>query len=239
MGSTDTKMKIVEVAKRLLDEGGPAAVSTRAVATAAGVHAPAIYRLFGDKDDLMDAVAGHALSTYLAGKTAMRPSGDPVEDLRNGWRLHIGFGLENPDVYSALYGSRRRRAPSEAEQQAERILTGLIHAIAEAGRLAVPEPQAVQLMHAAGRGTIFTLIGSDSDPADADALADRAFEMVRGVITVPDPADRPSAADPVARAATTLRAALPDVDRLTAPEKALLDEWLDRVQGSGPPSPER
>jgi AcrR family transcriptional regulator len=36
---------------------GRRAVTTRAVAAGAGVQAPTIYRLFGDKDGLLDALA--------------------------------------------------------------------------------------------------------------------------------------------------------------------------------------
>ncbi|MDQ2795770.1 MAG: TetR/AcrR family transcriptional regulator, partial [Actinomycetota bacterium] len=47
---------MIDVAARLLQEEGPAAVTTRGVALAAGVQAPAVYRLFGDKDGLLEAV---------------------------------------------------------------------------------------------------------------------------------------------------------------------------------------
>ncbi|NED93539.1 helix-turn-helix transcriptional regulator, partial [Streptomyces sp. SID11233] len=42
--------RIVAAATELLEESGREAVTTRAVAARAGVQAPAIYRLFGDKD---------------------------------------------------------------------------------------------------------------------------------------------------------------------------------------------
>jgi AcrR family transcriptional regulator len=41
--------KVLEAAARLLSSGGVDAVSTRAVAAAAGVQPPTIYRQFGDK----------------------------------------------------------------------------------------------------------------------------------------------------------------------------------------------
>ncbi|HEY0937917.1 MAG TPA: helix-turn-helix domain-containing protein, partial [Trebonia sp.] len=51
-----TRAHLVEVAAELLASQGPDAVTTRSVALAAGVQAPAIYRLFGDKGGLLDAV---------------------------------------------------------------------------------------------------------------------------------------------------------------------------------------
>jgi len=47
-GRGETRSTLVRVAARLLRERGAAAVTTRAVAEAAGVQAPTIYRLFGD-----------------------------------------------------------------------------------------------------------------------------------------------------------------------------------------------
>ena len=63
-GRLDARTRIVEVAARLLQEQGPAAGTTRGVAQGAGVQAPMIYRLFGDKDGLLDAVAEHVLAAY-------------------------------------------------------------------------------------------------------------------------------------------------------------------------------
>ena len=66
----------------MLREQGVAAVTTRAVAEAAGVQAPTIYRLFGDKDGLLDAVAEHVLAVYVADKAVAADSGDPIAVLR-------------------------------------------------------------------------------------------------------------------------------------------------------------
>jgi len=43
-------------------------VTTRSVALAAGVQAPTIYRLFGDKSGLLDAVVEHGFASYMARK---------------------------------------------------------------------------------------------------------------------------------------------------------------------------
>jgi len=56
----------VEVAAKLLATQGLDAVTTRSVALAAGVQAPTIYRIFGDKNGLLDAVVQHGWATYLA-----------------------------------------------------------------------------------------------------------------------------------------------------------------------------
>ncbi|MBQ1012875.1 TetR/AcrR family transcriptional regulator, partial [Micromonospora sp. M51] len=65
----DVRAGIVAAATELLREKGANAVTTRAVAQAAGVQAPTIYRLFGDKDGLIDAVAEHVMASYVSGKS--------------------------------------------------------------------------------------------------------------------------------------------------------------------------
>jgi AcrR family transcriptional regulator len=219
------KERIIEAALDLLAEGGEDAVSTRAVSAAAGVQPPTIYRFFGDKQGLLDAVATHGLQAYLATKSAIAPSGDPVADLRRGWDLHVELGLARPALYRLMYG-RPRAATSPAARAAADILAGHIRRIAEAGRLRVPETLAADLVHAAGAGTTLALIATPEDRRDP-ALSTTAREAVIAAITTDQPVGREPG--PVT-AAVALRAALPHVDALTAAEKALLAEWLDRIR---------
>ena len=54
------------------------------------------------------------MATYVAGKSiSVEGSDDPVADLRAGWRLHVEFGLANPELY-ALLNTPGRGAPSPA-----------------------------------------------------------------------------------------------------------------------------
>ena len=65
MEASITRERIVEAAAALLAQGGREAVSTRAVSAAAGVQAPTIYRIFGDKQGLLDAVASRGFAEYV------------------------------------------------------------------------------------------------------------------------------------------------------------------------------
>jgi AcrR family transcriptional regulator len=135
--ATGTRGRIVRAAAGLLVEGGREAVTTRAaVAAAAGVQAPMIYRQFGDMRRLLDEVASFGFSNYLRDKTSRERLGDPLEDLRRGWDLHIGFGLENPAFYTLMYGDPRPGVEPAAAREAAEILHGLVRRIAEAGRVA-------------------------------------------------------------------------------------------------------
>lgn len=222
-GGDGPRERIVAAALRLLEEDGVDAVSTRAVSAAAGVQAPTIYRLFGDKQGLLDAVAAHGFASYLATKTATEPGDDPVQDLREGWDLHVGLGLAHPALYRLMYA--RTGPGSPAATAAVDVLAKHIGRIAEAGRLRVPEDRAVGLVRAVGEGTTLTLIATPEGQRDP-LLATSAREAVIAAITT----DAPALPDPgPVPAAAALRAALPDVDTLSAAELGILREWLDRI----------
>jgi AcrR family transcriptional regulator len=220
-----TRERIVAAAAVLLAQDGRDAVSTRGVSAAAGVQAPTLYRLFGNKQGLLDAVAAHGLTTYLNSKADRKPSADPVEDLRAGWDLHVGFGLANPALYSLMYGEPRPDASPPAAAAAAAVLALHIRRIAEAGRLRVSEDHAAHVVHATGCGTTLTLIAMPADRRDS-AMSHTAREAVIAAITTEAPA--PVEPGPVA-AAVTLRAVLPQTTTLTVHERGLLSEWLDRI----------
>ncbi len=223
-----TRDRIIAAAVGLLNGGGREAVSTRAVCAAAGVQAPAIYRHFGDKQGLLDAVATHGLTTYLRGKTDRSPDADPVEDLRSGWDEHVAFGLANPALYALMYGDPRPGATTPAANAAAEILAAKIHRIAEAGRLQIGEERAAQLVHAAGSGVTLSLIALPEERRDL-ALSVLGRETVIAAITTGGATVATSG--PVA-AAVTLRSVLPRTTVLTPHERTLLQDWLDRIASS-------
>ncbi|MFF0494433.1 TetR/AcrR family transcriptional regulator [Nocardia sp. NPDC004068] len=224
----NTRERIIAAAIELLAEGGRDAVSTRAVSAAAGVQAPTIYRLFGDKQGLLDAVASHGFRAYLNSKTAVNKDLDPVDDLRAGWDAHVEFGLANPALFALMYGEAR---PAEslppAAVAALKVLGRKVKRVAEAGRLRVEEERATHLVYAAGLGTTLTLI-SMPDEARDPALSELTREAIVAAIT----ADAPAApvAGPIG-AAVALRAVLPQTNALTDGERSLMEEWLDRIAG--------
>jgi AcrR family transcriptional regulator len=207
LNRSETRANIVGTAARLLHEEGPSALTIRAVAHAAGLQPPALYRFFEDKDALLDAVAEHVFTTYVAGKARTGSGDDPVAELRAGWDAHLAFGLANPALFGLLVTPGRTSPAAEAGLA---VLRARVHRIAEAGRLRVPERRAAELVHAAGTGAVLTLLASppqDRDPGLADALR----EAVLRAILTDAPADSPA-----------------PPPKLTDAERALLAEWLDR-----------
>ena len=67
------------------------------------MQAPAIYRLFGDKGGLLDAVVEHGYASYVASKPPVDADADPVEGLRAGWECHVGFGLSSPVLFRLMH----------------------------------------------------------------------------------------------------------------------------------------
>jgi AcrR family transcriptional regulator len=231
-GRARMRAQIVEVAAGLLAANGRDAVSTRAVAAAAGTQAPTIYRLFGDKDGLLAAVLEYGFATYLAGKPPLGRAADPIADLRAGWDLHIGFGLANPELFLLMYaGAQQGNRPAAAEAGVE-ILRTRIRNIAAAGHLRVDEDLAVDLVQAAGSGAVLTLLGLPPDRRNP-RLPDAMFDAV--VTTIATPAQSADGARPqtieagATTAANALRAHLPDLDMLTPGERQVLGEWLTRI----------
>lgn len=227
------RARIIDAAARLLQEHGPAAVTTRGVAEAAGVQAPAIYRLFGDKDGLLEAVAEHVMATYVSAKAAIvraasAEEADPLDDLRSGWRMQIDFGVANPALFR-LFSDPDRVRRSPAAQSGRRVLESRVHRVAESGRLRVSERRAVDLIQAAGIGTIQTLLATPPEQRDA-ALAENMYEAVLRQILIDAPG---GTADGSTATAVAFRAIAPGLTTLTEGERLLLTEWLDRVIAGG------
>ncbi|MEV0387594.1 TetR/AcrR family transcriptional regulator [Nonomuraea sp. NPDC050643] len=229
VGRDLTRQRVIEAAAGLLARDGREAVTTRAVASAAGVQAPAIYRLFGDKDGLLEAVAEHGYATFLAAKHVDARPRDPVDDLRAGWDLAVGFGLANPELYALMYGEPKRGTASAAFHAGMRILVERIRRLAAAGRLRVEERLAVALIHATARGAVLTWLSLPAGERDPALLTTMRESMVAAVTN-----EKPVVEDPgVAGAARTLRALLPEQTALSGAEQHLLGEWLDRLASGG------
>jgi AcrR family transcriptional regulator len=239
------RQRILEAAARMLAEQGRHALTTRAVAAAAGAHAPTIYRQFGGMRGLLDAVASHGFDDYLANNVARDRHDDPVDDLRSSWDAHIRFGLTHPALYALMFGDPATTIASTAADRAAEILTELIACIAAAGRLRVSEDQANAMIRAAGMGVVFQLLATPVEQRSL-AVSHAMREAVLAAVTVDaapvrvEPEPVPEAPrDQVVTHAVALRSLLRAADdqraptsaRLTGSEAGLLREWLDRLAG--------
>ncbi len=218
--------RAVAAAAELMSAGGPGAVTIRAVGRAAGVQAPAIYRWFGDKDGLLAAVAEHTMATWVSEKRAAG-DGDPVQELRAGWDSSVGFGLTNPGVFTLLTTAGGAASPAAAAGAA--VLRAKIDRVAAAGRLRVAPERAAGMLHAAGIGTVLSLLTVPDDGRRGAFAAAMREAVLRAVVT-----DVPGApaGDDIA-AAVAFATVVPRLSPLSGEERGLLAQWLDRV-AAGP-----
>jgi AcrR family transcriptional regulator len=77
-----TRVALLAAAEQIVADGGPGALSVRAVADAAGTTTRAVYSLFGSKDGLLvQALARDAFEFLYTEIDALEETGDPVSDL--------------------------------------------------------------------------------------------------------------------------------------------------------------
>jgi AcrR family transcriptional regulator len=227
-GREQVRQRVIEAAIDLLTREGRDAVTTRRVAVAAGLQPPAIYRLFGDKDGLLDAVTEHGFAAFLAAKHIDHDPVDPVEDLRAGWDLAVEFGLANPALYTLMY-SEPARAASAAFKAGTEILMGRIRRLAAGGWLRVDEELAAMIIRATAHGAVLTWLSLPEDRRDPALLTILRESMVTAVTSQLPAVQEPGPAG----AARALRAALPAQTTLSGAEQRLLGEWLDRLAAGG------
>ncbi|GBG38149.1 TetR/AcrR family transcriptional regulator [Mycobacterium montefiorense] len=220
--------KVLEAAAGLLGAGGVDAVSTRAVAAAAGVQPPTIYRQFGDKQGLLDAVTEYVLQRYLQDKRRAPITDDPVQDLRDSWDLHVDFGLTHPDCYILAYvQAGPGRMPALARESLD-ICHRLVARIGDHGLLKMSVKRAVEFVHAAGVGYVLAQIRVPPEERDPELAAITRENAIAAIAT--DSSRRPAHSGLSGRAVALREALLDNVNGgLTPGEKTMMAEWLDRL----------
>ncbi|MCU7826646.1 TetR/AcrR family transcriptional regulator [Kitasatospora sp. DSM 101779] len=222
-----TRSAMIEAALQQLAVSPDNDIATRAVCEAVGVTQPVLYRLFGDKRGLLDAVADHGLDRYAALKAAQERTGDPVADLHAGWDQHMAFAAENPALYQLMFAPR----PTSRSTARTRVFDLLVAALvrcAAAGALSAEPRAAARLILSANVGAALNRIAQPAlfdDPALSHRMRDAVFAQVLAGPAAPD------TGDPLRTAALRLHAQLdlaPD-SALEPAETALLRRWLERL----------
>lgn len=97
--------RLVEAAATLLDAGGDAAVTLRAVGRAAGVSHNAPYRHFADRAALLAGVAERDFMALTDAFAAIgEERGSPLDRFRRALDAFVDYGTANPDRYRLLFG---------------------------------------------------------------------------------------------------------------------------------------
>jgi AcrR family transcriptional regulator len=99
-----TRLALLAAAERLVYEGGPDALSVRAVAEEIGTTTRAVYSVFGSKEGLVAALAQRAFELIAAGFENVPETDDPARDLvETGVRVFRAFVLEHPSLYRIAF----------------------------------------------------------------------------------------------------------------------------------------
>ncbi len=140
-----TRDQLVAAAARLLDEGGPEAVTLRAVAQAVGVSHNAPYRHFEDKRALLTAVARAGFRELgSAFARASETAASPLAALKLVVCLYFDFARRHPARYKLLFSDPDvGREGGELEIEALRafgVVAGLVGAAQRSGELRAGRP---------------------------------------------------------------------------------------------------
>lgn len=188
---------------------------------------PVLYRLFGDKRGLLDALAERGLQRYVARKAELEASGDPVRDLRAGWDDHLAFAAEHAALYQLMF-TPRPWTGARARAGIMELLSATLTRCAAAGALRSTVAEAAAMLLSANVGLALNRIAHPDlfgAPSVSDALRDAVFGRILAT-----PEATPDE-DPLASAARRLSAqlAVTHPTMLVDEEAALLRLWLDRL----------
>ena len=188
-----TRVALLQAAEQIVADGGPAALSVRAVADAADTTTRAVYSLFGSKDGLLVQALARDAFVFLHDEIdALEETDDPVSDL-----LDVGLVpfrrlvREHPALYRIAF---QRAVPgldagpelTETRQRAWEQLIAKVERLGDAGLLGSKSPseaavEFIAMMEGLGnaelRGAVLRLLPEgDEEHAWRNALT----TVVRG-----------------------------------------------------------
>jgi AcrR family transcriptional regulator len=185
MVQRDTRRALIDAAAEVIARRGVEAASTREIYVRAGVKAPTLYHHFGDKQGLLDAVVTDAFERYLARKRALRPTGDPAADVRQGWDTHVAFAQANPALYRLMWPAGHADLPPAAAESARALREGFAR-LASQGMLrpGVTPRHAARALSAALGGVTAAITRDPDDPGNA-ALSATVRDAVIDALLAP------------------------------------------------------
>ncbi|MDF5755294.1 TetR/AcrR family transcriptional regulator [Spongiactinospora sp. TRM90649] len=168
---------VVDLAVRLVDDEGPAALTLSAVAARAGVATPSLYKHVRNLAELRELLSARILGEMgeLVGQAVLGRSGDEaVRALMHAWRAYV---IKHPGRYAAL---DQRPLPSTAEV-ADRLLGVLMAALRSYGLTGSAAVHAARCLRAAAHGfAVLETAGGFGLPENLDASYDLLITMTIG-----------------------------------------------------------
>lgn len=190
--------QFLDIAGRLLEEGGADALTIRAVATRAGVSPPAVYLHFASKTELVHATCLRVWTSLFAELEAVsRTVSDPVTALYENCVAYISFGLRHPAQYRLVMSGEATEASRQNEDACFRHFREKVAACRDSGVPVESTTETTRLLCAGAHGAVSLLIHQERDvwPPDVARYVGRAASSaVYGALLASSHASRPSVA---------------------------------------------
>jgi len=102
--SPDTRELVVAAAAELLDQGGPKAVTFRAVGKRVGLSHNAAFKLFRDKESLLAAIASAELRRQATSLKISNADKNPLAELKRRLYGYAAWAVRNPARFQLTFG---------------------------------------------------------------------------------------------------------------------------------------
>jgi|ERR1051325_829193 AcrR family transcriptional regulator len=180
-----TSERILDAAEKICRTEGADALSMRRMAEELGITATALYRHYGGKDELLDAVAERGFEKLAADFTEARKKRSPRARLLAIFEAFRTFALKRPALFDLMVFSRRpggRRFPGDFARGASPSANVLVELLKE---MNVKEPLDVALLLWAEAQGLIALqrAGRFENEAAFQRAWDRCFARVLSVVS--------------------------------------------------------
>lgn len=133
MHNLTTDERIRRTALRLLEKGGPEAVTMRRIAQAVGVTPMAIYHHFPTREALLRAVVDREFGEFLD-RVALQPAQALAEEqIEHALDAYMEYALARPQIFDYVFGKPRpdaRRFPEDFRARRSPTLNPLADIVA-------------------------------------------------------------------------------------------------------------
>ncbi len=171
------RVRLLDAAAEIIDRKGPARLSLRDAAQAAGTSTSAVYALFGGKAELVTAVIEHGFTSFGRAQAMAEPEG-----LRALGVAYRSWALQNPALYRLMFGGAMLTvadcSPDPATTQES--MMPLVRALAKGGLATEADsPRAALAIWAQVHGAVSLEFAG---VAGADAPWDAVYDSVLDTI---------------------------------------------------------
>jgi AcrR family transcriptional regulator len=189
----DLRAALVRAAMDLLEEGGEAELSLRAVARRAGVSAAAPYRHYDDREALVSAVAAIGYRELAERLAAAHPSPSTPDELASVAVAYVQFALERPALFRIMFGEPCDR-DSDERVAATAAVSLYVRGIVERTFPQADSEALATAVWALVHGLAFLHLDGKLDAAAPTEVAARITAAIHALLTAtnigPDAADR-------------------------------------------------